>query len=90
MGVGDYRLDAAQAAPRQLPEEGRPEGFGLGGADIQCEHLTPAVCGIDADRNDDSDRDDAAGLADGSCWRLMAAAVIVGEVGRVSWVLLDR
>ena len=63
VGVGDDQLDAAQAAPGELAQEGRPEGLGLGGADIHAQHLAPAV-GVDADGDDDGDRDDAAGLAD--------------------------
>src|SRR5258708_24938034 len=34
VGIRDDELDAAQAAPRQLPEECRPEGLGFGGADV--------------------------------------------------------
>jgi hypothetical protein len=63
MGVKDDELDAAQAAPRQLAQEGGPEGLGLGRADIHAQHLGPAV-GVDADRDDDGDRHNAAGLAD--------------------------
>ena len=37
-------------------------GLGLGGADVHAEHLAPAVA-VDADRDDDGDRDDAAALA---------------------------
>lgn len=62
VGIGDDELDAAQAAPRQLAQEGGPEGLGFGGADIHAQHLAPAV-GIDADRDDDRDRHDAAGPA---------------------------
>src|SRR5262249_58382366 len=47
----------------QLAEEGRPEGLGLGRADIHAEHFAAAVA-VDADGDDDGDRDDAAGLAD--------------------------
>ena len=63
VGVGDDQLDAAQAAPGELAQEVGPEGLGLGGADLHAEHLAPAV-GVDADGDDDGDRDDAAGLAD--------------------------
>ena len=63
VGVGDDELDAAQAAPRQLPEEGGPEGLGLRRTDIHAQHFAPAI-GIDADGDDDGDRHDAAGLAD--------------------------
>jgi hypothetical protein len=55
MGVGDDQLHAAQASTRELAQEGRPEGLGLGGADIHAEHLATAV-GIDPDGNDDGDR----------------------------------
>ncbi len=56
--VGDHELDAAQAAPPQLAQELGPEGLGLGGADVHAQHLAPPV-GIDADRDDHGDRDDA-------------------------------
>ena len=59
MGIGDDQLDAAQAAPGQLAQELRPEGLGLGGADLHAQHLAPAVA-VDADGDDDGDRDDAA------------------------------
>ena len=38
-------------------------GLGLGGADLHAQHLAPAVA-VDADGDDDGDRDDAAVLAD--------------------------
>jgi hypothetical protein len=63
VSVRDDKLYAAQAAPRQLPEEGRPEGVGLGRADIHAQKLALAIC-IDTNRHDDGDRDDAAGLED--------------------------
>src|SRR5262249_24830733 len=59
VSVGDDQLDAAQAAPGELPEEGYPEGLGFGGTNIHAEHLAPAIV-VDADRDDDGDRDDAA------------------------------
>jgi hypothetical protein len=59
MGVGDDQLDAAQAAPGELAQEGGPEGLGLRRADLHAQHLAPAVA-VDADRDDDGDRDDAA------------------------------
>ena len=63
VGVGDDEFHAAQAAPRQLPKEGRPEGLGLGRTNIHPEYLAPAVS-IDANGDNDGDRDDAAVLAD--------------------------
>jgi hypothetical protein len=63
VGIGDHQLDAAQAAPRQPAQEGGPEGLGFGGADIHAQHLASPI-GIDTDRDDDGDRDNAAGLAD--------------------------
>jgi hypothetical protein len=63
MRIRDDELDAAQAAPGKLPEEGRPEGFCLGWADIHAQNLTPTI-GIDAHGHRDSDRDDAPVLAD--------------------------
>ncbi len=62
MGVRDHQLDAAQAAAGELAQELGPEGLGLRGADVQPEHLAPAVT-VDADRDDGRDRDDAAGFA---------------------------
>ena len=63
MGVGDDQLDAAQAAPRQLAQELRPDRLGLGSADLHAQNLAPAV-GVDADGDDDGDRDDASAAAD--------------------------
>ena len=62
MSVGDDQLDPAQAAPGELPEEGGPEGLGFGGTDLEPQDFAPAVA-VDADGDDDGDRDDAAGLA---------------------------
>ena len=56
------QLDAAQAAAAQLAQEVGPEGLGLGRADVHAQHLAPAV-GVDADRDDHGDRDDAAVVA---------------------------
>jgi len=53
----------AQAAPGQLPEEGRPEGLGFGRADIHAKTFPPAI-GVDANGDNDGDRDDAAVLPD--------------------------
>ncbi len=38
ISIGDHQLDAAQAAPCQLPEEGGPEGVGLKRSDIHAQH----------------------------------------------------
>jgi len=63
MGIGDHKLHAAQAAPRQLAQELRPDRLGFRGADLHAQHLAPAV-GIDAHGDDDGDRDDAPATAD--------------------------
>jgi hypothetical protein len=62
MRVGDHQLDAAQAPARELAQECEPEGLGLRGTDLEAEHLAPAV-GVDGDRHDHGNRDDAALLA---------------------------
>ena len=62
VGIGHDQLDAAQAAAGELAQERRPEGLGLGGANIHAEDLATAVT-VDADRDDHRDRDDAAILA---------------------------
>ncbi len=62
MRVGDDELDATQAASRQLAQELRPDRLGLRGADLHAQHLAPAV-GVDADGDDDGDRDDAPAAA---------------------------
>ena len=62
MGIGDHQLHAAQATASELAQELGPEGLGLRGTDVHAEDLAPAVA-VDADRDDDGDRDDAAGLA---------------------------
>jgi hypothetical protein len=62
MGIRDHELDAAQAAPSELAQELGPEGLGFRRADVQAQHFAPAIA-IDADRDDDRHRDDAAGLA---------------------------
>jgi hypothetical protein len=62
MGIGDHQLHAAQATARELAQELGPEGLGLGGTDVHTKDLAPAIA-VDADRDDDGDRDDAAGLA---------------------------
>src|SRR5260370_41515264 len=62
MGIKDDKLDAAQTAAGQLPEEGRPEGLGFGGTDIHAWNFAPTV-GVRADDDGDGDRDDATSLA---------------------------
>lgn len=57
--IGDDQLQPAQAAVRQGAHKVRPDGFGLRGADLHFQHFAPAV-GIDADRDDDREGDDAA------------------------------
>jgi hypothetical protein len=61
VGVGDDQLDAAQAAPGELAQEGGPERLRLRRADVEAQHLPPAV-GVDADRDDHGDGHDAAVL----------------------------
>jgi hypothetical protein len=69
MPIGDDQLDAAQAAAGELAQEAGPEGLGLGGTDIETHNLAPAI-GIDADRHDHGDRQDAIFLAEPSrTWR---------------------
>lgn len=63
MGVGDDGLGAAQPTPTQLAQELGPEHLRLGGADIHAQHRATAV-GVDADRDDDGDRNDAMAAAD--------------------------
>ncbi len=63
MGIRDYELDAAQAAPCQRAQELGPEGLGLGGADRDAQHLASAVA-VDGDGDDDRDRDNPTGGAD--------------------------
>jgi site-specific DNA recombinase len=60
--IGDHQLHTAEAAASKLAQEFGPEGFCLGGTNIHAEDLASAVA-VDADRDDDGDRDDAAGLA---------------------------
>ncbi len=43
MRIGNDELDAAQASPRQLAQELRPDRLGLGRADFHAEHLAPAI-----------------------------------------------
>ncbi len=62
MGIGDDELDAAQAAAGQLAQELRPDRLGLRGADLHAQHLAPAVR-VDAQSDNDGDRDDAAAAA---------------------------
>jgi len=63
VGIGDDQLHAPQATAGELAQERHPEGLGFGRADVHAQHLAAAI-GIDADRHDDGDRHDAAGLAD--------------------------
>ena len=51
------QLDAAQAAAGQAAQELDPERLGLAMADGHAEHLASAI-GVDADGDDDGDRDD--------------------------------
>jgi hypothetical protein len=63
MRIRDDKFHPAQPSSGQLAEELSPDCFGLGRADLHAQHFTPAV-GIDADGNDDRDRDDAPAAPD--------------------------
>jgi hypothetical protein len=58
VSVRDDELDAAQAAPPELAQKLGPERFGLRGANVDAEHLAPAVR-VHPDRHDHRDRNDA-------------------------------
>jgi hypothetical protein len=59
VGVRHHQLAAAQAAAGELAQELGPNRFGLGHADLHAENLAPAVA-VEANRDHDGDRDDAA------------------------------
>ncbi|MNL24735.1 hypothetical protein D3C87_1461830 [compost metagenome] len=63
MRIGDGELDAAQSPPGQLSKKLGPDRLGFGRADFHAEHLASAV-GVDADGDDDGDRDDATAAPD--------------------------
>lgn len=63
MGIGDDELYAAQPPPGQLAQEFRPDRLGLGRADFHAEHFASTV-GVDADGDDDCNRDDATAAPD--------------------------
>lgn len=52
MRIGDDELDAAQAPPRQLAQEFRPDRLSVGGPDLRAQHLAAAVGVVDGDRDD--------------------------------------
>ncbi len=58
MRVGHHELEASKASTRQHAQELRPDRLGLGCTDLHDQHFAPAV-GVDADRDNDGDRDDA-------------------------------
>ncbi len=62
VSVGDDQLHALQAAARQALEEARPEGLGLGRADLEADDLAPAV-GIDRHGDYRGHRDDPPAFA---------------------------
>ena len=62
VGVGDHELHALEPALGEVAQESRPEGFGLGGADVQADDLALAL-GRDSHRDYGGDRNDAAALA---------------------------
>ena len=57
MRVRDHQLHAPEAAAGERAQELDPERLGLAVADAHAQHLAPAV-GINADGDDDRDRDD--------------------------------
>jgi hypothetical protein len=63
VGVADDQLDPAQAAPRQLAQELRPDRLGLGCADLQAQNLATSV-GVHADGDDDGHRHDPSAAPD--------------------------
>jgi hypothetical protein len=63
VSIGDHQLHATQSAPGQLAQEFRPECLGLGWSDVHAEDF-PSAVGVDADRNDDGNRDNTTGLPD--------------------------
>ena len=52
--VRDHQFDAAQTTPCQLAQELGPDRFRLGSACFHSQKL-PATIGVDADRDDDGD-----------------------------------
>ena len=58
MGMRDHQFDAAQAAMAQAAQELGPERLCLAVAGGHAEHLATTV-GVDANRDDDGNRDDA-------------------------------
>src|SRR4051794_19085717 len=61
MRIGDHQLHATQPATSKRAQELDPEGLGFGSSDVHAEDFASAIV-VDADRDDDGDRDDAAGL----------------------------
>lgn len=59
MGIGDDELDASETPSRQFAQKIRPDRLGLGRANLHAQDLAPSV-GVDADGDDDGNRDDAA------------------------------
>src|SRR5436305_13026946 len=62
MRIRDDQLHPAQTALGQALEEARPEGLGLGRADMQADDLAPALA-IDRNRDYRRDRDNATAFA---------------------------
>ena len=56
MRVADHQLDPAQPSAGQFAQELGPEGFRLGGADVQTQHLMAAIA-VDTYGNDGGQRD---------------------------------
>ena len=61
--VGDDQLHAPKPSPCQLSQEVGPERLGLGGADVDPQHL-PSAVRVDGDCHDHGDGDDPPVLPD--------------------------
>ena len=61
MAVGDHKLDVPQTASGKTALEVRPEGLRLRRTDLHAQDLALAI-GVDADYDNDCDRDDTTVL----------------------------
>jgi hypothetical protein len=77
---------AGQAAGDQATQEREPPGAVFGGNHVEAEHLTVAF-GVDPDRDDDGDVDDAAALADLLGHRVEAH---IGVGPAIEWPVPER
>ena len=62
VGIRDHQLDPSKTASGELAQELSPDRLGFRRADLHAQNLTPAV-GVDGDRDDRCDRDDATTAA---------------------------